>query len=190
MWPPPEVPDNVPLQKLLGAQKLLQEKQRAEQAQDNSSSASSSAKKQRRVTKQAAPQRAAPEPTGRVSELIRGLLATRNIEMASMDRDAIEKLRVRGSGSFHAMSQQHLWATSQSLADLLQPLTQVIAGPVQVVDLKRVLAALSLPQRGLKSFLVDSVWQAASRERVSGWTTELPRCAGLPSCSPNMKVFS
>ena len=42
--------------------------------------------KERRVTKQAAPQRAAPEPTGRVAELVRGLLATRNIEMASMDR--------------------------------------------------------------------------------------------------------
>ena len=43
-----------------------------------------------------------------------------------------------------------------------------------MIDLKQVLAALALPQRGLKSFLVDSVWKAASHEPVVEWTTELP----------------
>lgn len=58
---------------------------------------------------------------------------------------------------------------------LCKPHTHVIRGPTQVVDLRQVLAALALPQRGLKSSLVDSVWQAANRERTSDWTTELPQ---------------
>lgn len=104
MWPPPEIPDNVALQKLLGAQKLLQEKHKVERSQENSSSASGSARKQGRPMKQSAPQRADSKPAGRVAELVKGLLATRNIEMASMDKDTLEKLRVRGCGTSHACS--------------------------------------------------------------------------------------
>ena len=44
-----------------------------------------------------------------------------------------------------------------------------------MVDLKQVLAALALPQRGLKTSLVDSVWEAAQREHSMSWSTELPR---------------
>ena len=50
---------------------------------------------------------------------------------------------------------------------------------MQVVDLRQVLAALALPQRGLKSSLVDSVWKATSSLPVMDWSTELPRYAGL-----------
>lgn len=98
MWPPPEMPDNISLQKLLGAQKLMQEKQRTghSAADGGFLSATESARQQGSMKKQAPSQRAAPKPAGRVAELVRGLLATRNIEMARMERDTIEKLRVRG----------------------------------------------------------------------------------------------
>ena len=104
MWPPPAIPDNIPLQKLLGAQKLLQEKQKARQpeADECSMSASGSVRQQGSMQKQAAPHKAAPKPAGRAAELVRGLLATRNIEVARMDRETIEKLRVRGSDTSHA----------------------------------------------------------------------------------------
>ena len=96
MWPPPQLADNIPLQRLVEAQKLLQRKQKAESAQAGMGdvSASSSERQQGSVKKHTASQGSASRPAARVMELVRGLLAARNIEMASMDRDAIEKLRV------------------------------------------------------------------------------------------------
>ena len=125
MWPPPEIPDNIPLQKLLGAQKLLQEKQRARQpeADGGSMGSSGSIRQQGSMKKQPASPRAAPKPAGRAAELVRGLLATRNIEVASMDREAIEKLRVRGSNTSACLKLIFaLWQALQcSLLMLLQP---------------------------------------------------------------------
>ena len=46
------------------------------------------------------------------------------------------------------------------------------------MDLRQLLAVLTLPQSGLKSSLVDRVWKAAKVERVKDWSTALPRYAG------------
>ena len=76
------------------------------------------------MKKQAAPQGVESKPAGRVAELVKGLLASRNIEMARMDRDTLEKLRVRGSGSSHASNVLALCQPSPRICtDLRQPQT-------------------------------------------------------------------
>lgn len=96
MWPPPELEDNAALQKLLQARRVSQKQQNAMQSRDGNanSESSTSSKQQSNAEKQPASQAAAQKPAGRVTELVRGLLGTRSIEMARMDRDSIENLRV------------------------------------------------------------------------------------------------
>ena len=104
MWPPPRTDDSIALQRLVEAQKLAQKKQKSVQLREDGATldASASSRQQESMKRQNGFQRTASSPAGRVTELVRGLLATRDIDMYRMDRESIEQLRVRASGSYHA----------------------------------------------------------------------------------------
>lgn len=121
MWPPPRTDDSIALQRLVEAQKLAQKKQKSVQPKEDGATldASASSRQQESIKKQNGFQGTASSPTGRVTELVRGLLATRDIKMYRMDRESIEKLRVRGSESYHACCSSAVKCQTDRAPDLL-----------------------------------------------------------------------
>lgn len=113
IWPPPETEDNLALKRLVQAQRSLQKQEdsapprlsaaitdrRTAQRQQGSLRSQSAVKNAGAAA--AAPP---PKPAGRMTELVKGLLAGRNIIAPALDRESIEKLRVSADHYSEAFS--------------------------------------------------------------------------------------
>ena len=128
MWPPPEVEANPALQRLVQAQIISQKIKKPVQAgqSGNFFDSSSNRRQEKNVQKQRDPEQAATKSAGRVAQLVRSLLAARNTGPTRLDKESIEKLRVRGSKKCTLCRQRNVSLTTcpcVSCHDLLHHLT-------------------------------------------------------------------